>query len=269
MTAKLKLTDQTRTETTRIPPTTAQILTQQKADSERERAEREAMLPEITQHLAASTALAAPATTTSDEALERHLSEWGGSGGRLIAFNGSTGIHRTLDDGVEVPPGREYVAFLHETQRGVIKFNNGAPPDVRMIGVSADAEMPRREALGDLDPGKWPCGLDGNPEDPWKEQMAIPLARRDAGGELFVYVARGSVALNAVADLLGRWRRHPKRQAGLIPVIALQNGTYPSKKFGGFKPKPVLPIVGWVTKDGNPPSPPPPLSAEMNDSLDF
>jgi hypothetical protein len=269
MTAKLKLTDQTRTETTRIPPTTAQILTQQKADSERKRAEREAMLPEIAQQLAASTALAAPATTTSDEVLERHLGEWGGGGGRLISFNGSTGIHRTLDDGVEVAPRTDFVAFLHETQRGFIKFNIGAPPDLRMVSIGENAEVPRREELGDLDESKWPYGLDGNRQDPWKEQIAIPLARRDAGGELFIYVARGSVALNSVVDLLGRWRRHPKRRADLIPVIALENGTYPSKKFGGFKPKPLFVFVDWVTKDGNPPPPPPPLGSEMNDGLEF
>jgi hypothetical protein len=265
MTAKPKLTDQPLTKTTRIPPTTAQILAQQKADAERERPEREAVLHETKQELAASTALTAP--VTSDAALERHLSEWGGSGGPLIGFNGSTGIHRTVDDDVEVPAGTEFAAFLHETQRGFIKFNNGAPPDVRMIGISANAEVPRREELGDLDQSQWPLGLDGQRQDPWKEQIAFPMARRDAGGELFVYVARGQVALNAVADLLGRYRRHPKRQAGLIPVIRLESGTYPSKKFGGFKPKPLFVVVGWVTKDGNPP--PPPLSTEMNDSLDF
>jgi hypothetical protein len=215
-------------------------------------------------------ALPAPATTASGEALHRHLSEWGGGSGRLIAFNGSTGIHRTLDDGVEVPPGTEYVAFLHKTQKGFIKFNEGAPPAIRMVSISADADVPGRGELGDLDQSQWPCGLDRQKQDPWKEQIAFPLGRRDAGGELFVYVARGSVALNAVADLLGRWRHHPKRQAGLIPVIRLESGTYPSKKFGGFKPKPLFVIVGWVTKHGNPPPPPPPpLSTEMNDSLDF
>jgi hypothetical protein len=208
-----------------------------------------------------STAALVPVTIASDEALDRHLSEWGGSGGRLIAFNGSSGIHRTLDDGVEVPSGTEFVAFLHETEKGYIKFNEGAPPDVRMVSISEDAEVPRREELGDLDQDEWPRGLDGNRQDPWKPQIAIPLARRDAGGELFVYVARGSVALNSVADLLGRWRRHPKRQAGLIPVIRLENGTYPSKKFGGFKPKPLLLIIDWVTKDGSPP--PPALNAEI------
>jgi hypothetical protein len=261
--------NQPLTKAKRTPPTPAQILVQQKADSERELAEREAKLRENKQQLAVSTALLVPITSTREEALERHLSEWGGSGGRLIAFNGSTGIHRTLDDGVEVPSGTEFVAFLHETRRGYIKFKEGAPPDVRMVGISEDAEVSPRKELGDLDQSKWPRGLDGNPEDPWKEQIVISLARRDAGGELFVYVARGSVALNSVADLLGRWRRHPKRRAGLIPVLRLENGTYPSKKFGGLKPKPLLSIIGWVTKDGSPLPPPPPLSAEMNDSLDF
>jgi hypothetical protein len=49
------------------------------------------------------TVAATPVPATSEEALERHLAEWGGSPGRLFAFNGNTGIHRTLDDDVEVP----------------------------------------------------------------------------------------------------------------------------------------------------------------------
>jgi hypothetical protein len=119
---------------------------------------------------------------TSDEALDRHLSEWGGSGGRLIAFNGSTGIHRTLDDGVEVPSRTEFVAFLHEVQKGYIKFNEGGPPNVRMIRICENADVPAREMLGDLDERAWPVGLDNKRQDPWREQIAIPMARQDAGG---------------------------------------------------------------------------------------
>jgi hypothetical protein len=217
------------------------------------------------------TGIATPAvpSATSDEALDRHLAEWGGSGGRLLAFNGSTGIHRTLDDNVEVPSGTKFVAFLHETQRSFIKFNEGGPPDVRMVRICDDAEVPKREALGDRDQGAWLVGLDGNKQDPWKEQFAIPMARHDSGGELFVYVARGPVAMNSVSDLLGRWRHHPKRQAGLIPVVRIENGTYRSKRFGGLKPKPVLKIDDWVTRTGEPPPPPVPVRVEMNDEISF
>jgi hypothetical protein len=220
------------------------------------------------QQLAVSTAPSVPAAT-SDEALDRHLAEWGGSGGRLLAFNGSTGIHRTLDDGVEVPPGTEFVAFLHETQRGFIKFVEDGPPDVRMVRISENAEVPKRETLGDRDQRSWPVGLDGTKQDPWKEQYAIPLARHDAGGELFIYIARGAVAMNSASTLLGHWRYHPKRQGGLIPVVKIENGTYPSKRFGGLKPKPILRIVDWVTRTGAPPPPPVPARVALNDEIPF
>jgi hypothetical protein len=209
--------------------------------------------------------------TTSGKALDRHLAEWGGSGGRMFAFNGSTGIFRTIDDGVEVPAGTKFVALLHETRKGFIKFNgDGAPPDVRMVRIDEDADIERDE-LGDDDQANWPTGLSGEPEDPWKEQYAIPMMRHDAGGELYVYVARGIVAMNSAGDLLGRWRYHPKRAAGLIPVILIESGTYPSRRFGGRKPKPLLKIDDWVTRTGEP-APAiakPSLSEELNDKIDY
>ena len=173
---------------------------------------------------------------TSVAALERHLAEWGGNGGRMFQFNGSTGIYRTLDDGVEVPVGTKFVARLHETRRGYIKFNgDGARPDVRMVRIDEDADI-KRDTLGDSDEAKWPIGLNGEPEDPWKEQYGIPMMRHDAGGELYAYVARGIVAMNSAGDLLGRWRWHPKRKAGLIPVIRIESGTYPSRRLAVTSP---------------------------------
>jgi hypothetical protein len=104
--------------------------------------------------------------TTSEEALDRHLAEWGGSGGRLLAFNGLTGIHRTLDDNVEMPAGTEFAALLHETRRGYIKFNIGEPPTVRMVRIDENADIPERETLGDLDRTKWPLGLNATRKTP-------------------------------------------------------------------------------------------------------
>jgi hypothetical protein len=222
-------------------------------------------------------AASSPLPTTSEEALDQHLAEWGGIGGRLFAFNGATGIHRTLDDDVEVPSGTEFIAFLHETQKGYIKFNEGGPPDVRMVRIDQIDRVPEREELGDNDPTKWPLDLNGEKADPWKEQFAIPMMRHDAGGELFVLVARGVVAMNAVKNLLGRWRFHPKRKEGCIPLIEIRNGTYFSKRFNADRPKPEYAIIDWVTKTGAPPPEStstkqiekPSLSEELNDEIGF
>jgi hypothetical protein len=220
--------------------------------------------------------VSAPATPalTSDEALDRHLAEWGGSGGRLFAFNGSTGIHRTLDDDVEVVSGSKFVTFLNEAQKGFIKFNPGGPPDLRMVRISENADVPARETLGDLDERAWPLGLSGEKQDPWKEQYAVPMARHDAGAELYIYIARGQVAMNSVSNLLGRWRHHPNRQVGLIPVVEVKNGTYHNKRFNADRPKPELTIVGWVTKTGAAPAAipaidKPSLAQELNDEIGF
>jgi hypothetical protein len=211
---------------------------------------------------------------TNDEALDRHLAKWGGSGGRMFGFNGSTGIFRTLDDNTEIPSGTKFIAFLHETRRGFIKFNGeGVPPDVQMVRIDEDVEDIERDPLGENDRSKWPLGMDGQPADPWKEQIVIPMARDDAGRELYLYVSRGIVAMNSAGDLLGRWRWHPNRAAGLIPVVIIESGTYPSKKFGGRKPKPILKMDRWVTRSGDEPPAQaiarPSLSEELNDKVDF
>jgi hypothetical protein len=140
-----------------------------------------------------------------------------------------------------------------------------------MVRIDETADVPERDELGDNNPTEWPVGLSGVQEDPWKEQFAIPMQRHDAGGELYVYIARGIVAVNSAGDLLGRWRYHPKRAAGGIPVIRIESGTYFSKKFSGRKPKPVLKIADWVTRTGEPlPAiAKPSLSEEMNDKIGF
>jgi hypothetical protein len=200
-----------------------------------------------------ATTPAAPAT--SNEALERNLDAWAGPAGRMMAFNGQTGIHRTLDDDVEIATPSRYIAYLHETRRGFIKFNHDEPPTVRMLGIAEDGEPITREMLGDDDQSLWAVSdFTGQPDDPWKFQYVIPVVAEASGNELFLYVARGMVATMEIERLLGRWKWHPKRRLGLIPVIEISNGSFYSKKFKSDRPKPVLTIVDWVGVDGSVPS---------------
>jgi hypothetical protein len=235
-----------------MPRTPAQINAEQKADAERDRQRKaQPQQPPAQQQLVPVTPAAPPAPASAN-ALERHLADWSGPAGRLLCFNGSTGIHRTLDDDVEVPAGSKFIAVLDHATKGFIRFHEGAPPSLTMVRMDEDADVPTRESLGDTDPDQWPINqLNGQPDDPWKLQIVAPLVSCDDSGELYAYVARGPVALNAVGDLLGRYRWHPKRHKGLLPVVEISSGTYQSKKFGP-RPKPVLKIIDWISPDGSP-----------------
>ena len=248
----------------RKAPTPQQINEQQKRD-----AEFVAAAKTVAPSLPATTAMktTTPAPSVDEEALERHLAEWAGPGGRLLAFNGSTGIHRLLDDDTEVPPGQLYRALLTQYRRGFIRFNQEAPPSLVMVGLGENADLPTRESLGDTDPKKWSVNeLTGQPDDPWKPQVTFPVISCDAAAELVIHVARGVVAINAVDGLLGRWRHHPKRKQGLIPIVQINNGTYYSRKFGCDRPKPEFKITGWVSEDD---APPPQAQVPFNDEIDF
>jgi hypothetical protein len=250
-------------------PSPAQINAQQKADAERTAPTRAATAPPGT---AVVPTPAAPTPASSDAALERNLAEWAGPAGRMMAFNGQTGIHRTLDDNVEVELPARCTAYLTATQRGFIKFNVDAPPTVHMVGIAEEAEPVARETLGDPE-GTWPISdFTGKPEDPWKFQYVFPIVSDGAGNELFLYVARGMVATLAVESLLGKWRWHPKRRMGPLPVIEISNGTYFSKKYKSDRPKPLFAIVDWVTAEGEAPAAKAIAAAkhaEFNDQIPF
>lgn len=227
-------------------PTPAQINAKQKAD-----AERAATAPGTA---VVSTTSLTPAT--SDAALERNLAECAGPAGRMLAFNGQTGIHRTLDDGAEVDMPARYTGYLNALQRGYIMFNgDGLPPTVHMAGIAEDVPLVTRELLGHDDQSQWPTSeFTGKAEDPMKFQYVFPIVSHDAGAELFLYVARGVVATLEVERLLGKYKWHPKRRLGLLPVIEIANGTYWSKRFSSDRPKPILNIVDWVNADGEAPT---------------
>ena len=256
-------------------PTPAQVQAQQKADAERTTAPRAATAPGTA--TAPSTALVSTTSltpATSNEALERNLAAWAGPAGRMLAFNGQTGIHRTLDDDVEYALPARFTDYMEALQRGFINFpGDGLPPNVRMAGIAEDVPPVTRESLGDNDQSQWPISeFTGQPDDPWKFQYVFPIVSHAPGNELFLYVARGVVVTRAVESLLGKWRYHPKRCLGLLPVVEIANGTYYSKKFKSDRPKPIFNIVDWVDAAGEAPTAKAIAEAkhaEFNDSLPF
>jgi hypothetical protein len=251
--------------TPRPGPTPAEIQARQKADAER--SQRPAAPTNGGTSVVPVTPPPAPATSAA--ALERHLDSWAGPAGRLLAFNGAEGFHKTLDDGNEMEMPRRFVAHLEQTNKGYIRFNQDAPPTLAMRGIAEDAPEIERDDLGDTDTTAWPIsGFTGQPDDPWKPQHTFPLVSSDSSAEVFIYVARGPVAENAVRSLLGKWKWHPKRRQGLLPVVEVTNGTYFSKRFKADRPKPDFRIVDWVSPDGAAPKALP-SSEIFNDDIPY
>jgi hypothetical protein len=257
-------------------PSPQQIQAEQKKFAELDRQRKAAAQAPQQPQLPVPAAAAVPPAPVSAEAVERHLAAWGGGTPRRIAFNGSSGIFRTLDDDVEVPSGTQFIGGLSYTRRGFVKFNgDGEPPTLVMVSLGEDADLPRRETLGDNDPQQWPIStLTGQAADPWQEQICIPLISRGADGEVYECIARGVVALRSAGSLLDRYKWAPQRHAGLLPLVELVSSTYKSPMFG-VRPKPLFKIAGWVKPDGSSPTPPagrlPPKggdgSAGFNDEL--
>ena len=110
-------------------PSPQQIQAEQKKFAELDRQRKAAAQAPQQPQLPVPAAAAVPPAPVSAEAVERHLAAWGGGTPRRIAFNGSSGIFRTLDDDVEVPSGTQFIGGLSYTRRGFVKFNaDGVPP---------------------------------------------------------------------------------------------------------------------------------------------
>src|SRR5262249_49600333 len=171
--------------------TTAQALAQQKADLERERTAKAAAAAaaksqdDLDHVLAAAksagtaVATAAPTTVAMPDGRtprELYLDEVAPAAivGRLIKFT-KDGTFITSDDEAEISDTTDFVVLADQTLVGWLKFNDEAPPD-RIMGLLYDGFVPpSRKQLGDLDQAKWPIGLSGAPEDPWKHQMYLVL----------------------------------------------------------------------------------------------
>jgi hypothetical protein len=111
------------------PPTTAQVLAQQKADAEAK-----------TKAAATGTAVAVrekstAIATTNQTSVTKYLDEIAPATivGRMIKFS-KEGRFVTADDDQPIAEDAEFVALAHQTMVGWIKFNEDEPP-TRVMGL--------------------------------------------------------------------------------------------------------------------------------------
>jgi hypothetical protein len=171
-----------------------------------------------------------------------------GSAAKIAGFDGKAGNH-VIRGSDEILSNQEFVADIYGARGGHVLFNGkGVPPEKALGPIYPKDEAPDRSTLGKLDKSEWQPGKfsDGEPEDPWRPTIELPIRHRTTGEE-HTYVANSRGSLAAIKDLLAQCRRLPE---GHNPIIRLAVGSFKGK-FGTVK-KPVLTIIGKSPIEGGP-----------------
>ena len=185
--------------------------------------------------------------------------------GRLIKFK--DGGYITVDDGEPVPEGSEFIVLADATVVGWIRFRGPGESLDRVMGLPFDGFVPPpRTSLGDLDKARWEIGLDGEPDDCWKHQMAIVL-QNTATQELFTFSVLNVTGRRAVATLLQHYRRMKQTNPDELPVIRLSKGGYNHRdKRVGWVDVPNLIVIGRAPRDSAA-KPDTSLAADLDDEI--
>jgi hypothetical protein len=252
----------------RQPQTSKQFFDEQKRLAELDTAARQAATVPATV-TAVSTAVATPDNRTPAQRYVDEIAPPGSIVGRLIKFS-KEGRFVTSDDDAPVDENAEFIALCDETLVGWIKFHqDGETPPDRVMGILYDNfVLPPREKLGDLDQAKWPIGLSGAPEDPWRHQICLVLQRAETR-ELFTFVTTSQTGRRAVGSLLRHFDRMKRTNANELPVVRLRAGGFNHRDARiGWVPTPMFAVVGRAPRDSAA-KPDTRIAADLNDEVPF
>lgn len=153
------------------------------------------------------------------------------------------------EDKRKIPTGTRMIANMPGLRYGWRGWFGGPPEDLTQL-VSEGYQPPRRAEMGDTDESLWAKNTDGSPKDPWQLTYILELADpRD--GQIYIFAPSSFGGRRAVEKLCGAYAEGRRMNPGMAPIVALNSGTFTSKKYGETA-NPVLDIVGWT--DENEPS---------------
>jgi hypothetical protein len=185
------------------------------------------------------------ATQAQRSPREQYLDEIAPSGvvGRLIKFS-KEGQFVFADSDEQVSPDEDFIALCDQTLVSYVRFHDGEPPE-RIGGLLYQGfTLPPRETLGDTDPARWPIGLSGQPEDPWRHEILLVL-KRPTTHELATFCTASKTGRRATGNLLRHFDRMQRTEPGAHPVVRLRPGGFNHKDSRiGWVPTPAFGIVG-------------------------
>jgi hypothetical protein len=244
-----------------MPRTPKQVISEQKAQAERDLASKKQAV------VSAKTTLLSVLSDDGRSPEDRYLDTVAPSGiaGRWVRYT-KDGKFVFADTGEVISESEDFTALCDETLISWVKFNDDNPP-TRVGGLLFRGfVLPHRTDLGDPDEADWPIGLSGRPEDPWKHEMLLVL-RRPKSLELCTFSTMSKTGRRAVGTLLRHYQRLRADHPGAYPVIRLKSGGYTDKRYG-FVPTPNFVPVG-MTSGHSAAIPDTSLGAQLNDSINF
>jgi hypothetical protein len=231
----------------RKAPNTEQIAEEQKRQA------RQLKEQQAAKNIPAAVTAAPPAALGVDNRTpeERYVDEIAPSviAGQLVKFS-KEGKFIVSETEQEISPDDDFVALCDETLIGWIKFSDDDAPPERHQGLLYQGfVMPKRDALGDMDQRKWPEGLSGQPEDPWRHQVCLVLQDPKTSG-LFTFVTSSLTGRRACGNLLRHFDRLRRSNPDNYPIVRLKPSGFNHKdERVGWVHTPSFVVVGLTTKN--------------------
>jgi hypothetical protein len=170
--------------------------------------------------------------------------------GDLFLVNGKTGEITSGSQGFEHKPGEQFAMFIGEAQGGFVKWEGGKITQqawIRLADHDTDLEK-LRASLGDNDPQQWKrFNMKGEPEDPFKESIRIPMIDPNSGS-LFTFSSSAGSAVRAarklVKNCLIQLKAAPETTTGHVPLVAIAVGSWTGQNGEVFFPR--FEVVDWL-----------------------
>jgi hypothetical protein len=145
-----------------------------------------------------------------------------------------------------LPPGRGYIAHVHQLAHGWVKFIDGEVAEQRVGIVAEGFVLATRNELGDTGESAWEKDNSGAPRDPWCNQYYLPLEDAETG-EVLTFVTGSQGGDSAIGKLTNQFVRNVAKG---LPLVRLAADFYKHKRFGRVE-VPEFSVIGWTGASDN------------------
>jgi hypothetical protein len=118
-----------------------------------------------------------------------------------------------------MPDDTEATAAMQVFYVGWTKWINNKPVAQIMVRVGSGLKPPKRKTLGDMDSSQWPTNKRGEPENPWRWTVYLPLITR--AGAVYTFTSNTNGGRTATGELCKHYGKRLKDHPNLLPVVKL------------------------------------------------